>query len=407
MGESSSKPNNTTHKNKDDTKTQSANPSDTHQETSIQKEVEVKKEEVTGTTTSVVTNTTEAKSDSYDSSEGSGERAEEGTFDWVQENTSNIPSSEFQTASDPQYVDRNRYANVLANESTRVILSERNYINANYIFGKKYISCQAPLENTLNDFYTMLFEQNVSVVVMLTKFKEGGKAKSTAYFPMDDEEDTMTITYRIHFLDVLYSEEDEKKTQTQVRLFQVTNTKTNETKKVVHIHYIGWPDFGTPEDKTSFCDLACLALICREGTAKGRDGPIVIHCSAGLGRSGTFIGVLRVVEEHVEKLLGKKTRAFEKTTDTMETFEKKVEELNKDINTANFAAEMVVAMRSERKGIVQTKEQFKFLVDSLDYLLADIYGKQTKKTGSAKDILEELMSDTLKLNLDDFYAKLN
>ena len=104
------------------------------------------------------------------------------SYEWVNQNTKELPESEFSISNAEENVSKNRYNNVVANNTTIVKLSTNKYVNANFVCGGRYISCQAPLSHTIEDFWTMIWDQNVPVIIMLTKYEENGKTKATPYF---------------------------------------------------------------------------------------------------------------------------------------------------------------------------------------------------------------------------------
>jgi len=171
-----------------------------------------------------------------------------------------------------EYGERNRYGEVLALESTRVkLLQTRNdsdYINANYVDGilddsiGKYISAQAPLPQTFSDFWSMLWEQQIYVVVMLTNLNEGGKIKAHPYWP-----DQSTKQYGDIFVTCKSEEEymggdfikrtfsvSKNIDMSGLRVATLNNSKKME-RKVVQYHYTTWPDHGAPVESDSILEL--------------------------------------------------------------------------------------------------------------------------------------------------------
>ncbi|KAF4523953.1 hypothetical protein B566_EDAN012425 [Ephemera danica] len=178
---------------------------------------------------------------------------------------------------------KNRYGNLVAYDHTRVVLQplpkqpHSHYINANYIDGynapKYYIATQGPKDTTLNDFWRMIWQENVRVIVMLANLVEDGKIKCEKYWPsLGTKTQYGSITTRTitedEFLD--YTTRD----------FEVINAK--QTRKVRHLHYTVWPDHGVPRYPHSLAKF--LRLINEVATP-----PVVVHCSAGVGRTGTVI----------------------------------------------------------------------------------------------------------------------
>ena len=222
-------------------------------------------------------------------------------FEWVEANSIPFNPERAKTAMSDANSNRNRYNNVLPFDDTRVVLNDtQNYINASYICGRRYISCQAPMTNTFEDFYRMVWDENSPLIVMLTKFEENDRRKADPYFP-DGKEMKRCGVFEVKTGAVLFKDVPTvRRTQVQIRELIITNKALGQKRSVVHIHYLGWPDFGVPASTKPIIDLALLSTVFR-GTVKGTklEGPVVVHCSAGLGRSGTFIGLLRVFDHHI------------------------------------------------------------------------------------------------------------
>ncbi|KAF2071212.1 hypothetical protein CYY_007464 [Polysphondylium violaceum] len=250
---------------------------------------------------------------------------------------------------------KNRYSNVLPFEETRVKLTideddiedlnysdgsydsdqdsdsendfEReepsDYINASLICNGTYICTQGPLLNTIYDFWKMIYEQKSNIIVMLTKVEENLKIKCDKYWPEKDEMKCgkFIVKFETSLIipDVLLRRE-----------FTLHNTKTKESRRVSHFQYTTWPDHGTPVSTTNF-----LKFISHVDHEK-RVGPIVVHCSAGIGRSGTFCVIHHVVSSFIKQ------------------YEEK-----KQLSSLNLP-KTVVEMRHQRPGMVQTRDQYRF-----------------------------------------------
>ncbi|MGH0141961.1 UNVERIFIED_CONTAM: hypothetical protein FKN15_075051, partial [Acipenser sinensis] len=194
----------------------------------------------------------------------------------------------------PDNKAKNRYNNVLPYDSSRVKLSIRNsasddYINANYIPGydstKQFIAAQGPLPGTVNDFWRMIWEQNVYTLVMLTRCNEQGRVKCEEYWPSSNSKtygDVMVI---------LASEIPLN--EWTIREFKMKNTKTAESRTIQHFHFTAWPDHGVPETTELLINFRHLV---REHMDRySRNSPTVVHCSAGVGRTGTLIAIDRLI----------------------------------------------------------------------------------------------------------------
>ncbi|XP_069823907.1 receptor-type tyrosine-protein phosphatase beta-like [Dendropsophus ebraccatus] len=200
-------------------------------------------------------------------------------------------------AEKPENKEKNRYTNVLPYDASRVVLSgpgnlTEDYINANYIPGyshpKEFIAAQGPLPNTLNDFWRMIWEQDVRAIVMLTKCVELGKVKCAEYWPQQSSRSFGNLS--------IFMTDENVQPDWTIRDFTVMNMQTRQSKQVRHFHFTAWPDHGVPKSTN---DLIQFRNLVREYTANGHpvNSPIVVHCSAGVGRTGTFIGLDRVMKQ--------------------------------------------------------------------------------------------------------------
>jgi len=254
-----------------------------------------------------------------------------------------------------------------------------DYINASWLraFDGKprgYISTQGPIDSTIGDFWRMIWEHNVNVMVMLTKIIENGEGKCASYW--DDSSPAIFGSFKItlNWINTDISKDF------VVREFQVENLQVPKSnpKHLIHFHFTGWPDYGLPPSTLSFINL--LDLVDNQVTKLG--GPIGIHCSAGIGRSGTFCTVhinIRLLREHYKN-------SFEPPP----------------LNIVNT----VLALRRQRPGMVQTKEQFIFCYRAIldEYVRLWKSAKQRKKR--VKQSKSEINSlRTTQKNTTPFYEK--
>ncbi|XP_066511323.1 receptor-type tyrosine-protein phosphatase S-like isoform X4 [Hoplias malabaricus] len=227
---------------------------------------------------------------------------------------------------------KNRYANVIAYDHTRVILSPVNgvvgsdYINANYIDGYRkqnaYIATQGPLPETFGDFWRMVWEQRAASVVMMTKLEEKSRIKCDQYWPSRG-----TDTYGLVQVTLL----DTMELATFcVRTFSLHKSGCNERREVRQFQFTAWPDHGVPEYPTPFLAFLRRVKACNPPDA----GPVVVHCSAGVGRTGCFI----VIDAMLERI------RHERTVDIYGH---------------------VTLMRSQRNYMVQTEDQYGFIHEAL------------------------------------------
>ncbi|XP_068169430.1 receptor-type tyrosine-protein phosphatase eta-like [Antennarius striatus] len=189
---------------------------------------------------------------------------------------------------------KNRYNNVLPYDCSRVKLSiihgspYDDYINANYIPGhnsrKEFIASQGPLPATVNAFWRMIWEKNVQTLVMLTRCNEQGRVKCEKYWDSGTkhfENITGTTTAEIALEDWT------------IRDISIKNVKTAETRLVRQFHFTAWPDHGVPE--TTELLISFRHLVREHMDQYSRHSPTVVHCSAGVGRTGTFIAIDRLI----------------------------------------------------------------------------------------------------------------
>ncbi|KAK2832490.1 hypothetical protein Q7C36_015952 [Tachysurus vachellii] len=224
---------------------------------------------------------------------------------------------------------KNRYTNILPYDFSRVkLISMHNdegadYINANYIPGYKsareYIATQGPLPETRNDFWKMVMQQNSHVIVMLTQCNERRRVKCDHYWPFTDE----PVSYGEITVEMLSESESPEWTIRNFRL-----SYADEVQDVLHFNYTSWPDHGVPTVNAIESILQFVQLVRQQ--VNRTKGPVTVHCSAGVGRTGTFIALDRLMqhirEHEYADILG-----------------------------------MVSDMRSHRLSMVQTEEQYVFI----------------------------------------------
>nr|XP_022314014.1 tyrosine-protein phosphatase non-receptor type 7-like isoform X1 [Crassostrea virginica] len=192
---------------------------------------------------------------------------------------------------------KNRYKSIYPYDHNRVVLDRTedtekpDYINASYIHGfgkeKAYIAAQGPFTpDTIEDFWTLIWQNDCTRIVMLTNLYEGEKMKCLRYWAEDMKEEIDIGPYHIK-LDTI----DEYENYT-IRYFIVSN-KNDEIKRITQFHFTTWLDNSVPSDLAT---LICFRNLVRNGLTAS-DGPIVVHCSAGIGRTGTFIALDFMLDE--------------------------------------------------------------------------------------------------------------
>lgn len=215
-------------------------------------------------------------------------------------------SGTFLVSTNPINMRKNRYINVACYDHTRVVLEPydlpdgfnsndpMDYINASFVDGyrqpKGYISTQGPIESTFMDFWRMIWQTGCRVIVMVTLNVENGVLKCDKYWPSADDQRTMTLgVYRIEYVG------EEIHPDFIITYLRLTNTKSEVTRDIWHLQFTSWHDFGVPQSATALLKFReCVLkkqLDAIECTGNGIYAPIVVHCSAGVGRSGTFVTI--------------------------------------------------------------------------------------------------------------------
>uniref|UniRef100_A0A4W3JIV2 protein-tyrosine-phosphatase n=1 Tax=Callorhinchus milii TaxID=7868 RepID=A0A4W3JIV2_CALMI len=233
----------------------------------------------------------------------------------------------------PQNMDKNRYKDVLPYDVTRVVLDgSEDYINANYVnmevsgtsILNRYIACQGPLPHTCPYFWQTIWNQQSSLVVMLTTLTERGRVKCHQYWP--DLQDVckygnFQVTCHTENYGIAYV----------FREMMLTNLETGEERDVCHLQYVTWPDHGVPDDSTDFFDFVTRV---RQKRIKRENEPVIVHCSAGIGRTGVLV-------------------AMETATCLIEN------------NQPVYPLDIVRTMRDQRAMMVQTSSQYKFVCEAI------------------------------------------
>ena len=188
---------------------------------------------------------------------------------------------------------KNRFTNILPYDHSRVKLQPTDdeegsdFINANFVPGhnspREFIVTQGPLHSTRDDFWRMCWETNSRGIVMLTRCVEKGREKCDHYWPYDTQpvyygDIQVTILNESHFQDWNISE------------FRMM--RGDSVRKIKHFHFTTWPDFGVPEPPQT---LVRFVRAYRQHLTPDQT-PVVVHCSAGVGRSGTFIALDRILQ---------------------------------------------------------------------------------------------------------------
>uniref|UniRef100_A0A9J7YBU4 Receptor-type tyrosine-protein phosphatase kappa n=1 Tax=Cyprinus carpio carpio TaxID=630221 RepID=A0A9J7YBU4_CYPCA len=226
---------------------------------------------------------------------------------------------------------KNRYGNIIAYDHSRVRLQplegeqSSDYINANYVDGyhrpNHYIATQGPMQETVYDFWRMVWQENTATIVMVTNLVEVGRVKCCKYWPDDTE------IYRDMKVTLI---ETQLLSEYVIRTFAVEKRGAHEIREIRQFHFTGWPDHGVPYHATGL-----LGFVRRvKAKSPANAGPMVIHCSAGAGRTGCFI-VIDIMLDMAER--------------------------EGVVDIYNCVREL----RSRRVNMVQTEEQYVFIHDAI------------------------------------------
>ncbi|KAJ8401374.1 hypothetical protein AAFF_G00386050 [Aldrovandia affinis] len=193
----------------------------------------------------------------------------------------------FQHSKRPENRSRNRYRDVSPFDHSRVSLQsgKNDYINANLILmeevNRRYILTQGPLPSTCGHFWQMVWEQRSRGVVMLSRLIELNSVKCSQYWPPSE---VLELAFDTGFRVTLLSEA--VKPHCTVRRLGLENVQTRTSREILHFHYTTWPESGVPDAPDSF--LSFLSTVRESGCLVQDQGPVVVHCSGGIGRSGVF-----------------------------------------------------------------------------------------------------------------------
>ena len=195
-----------------------------------------------------------------------------------------------------QFDSKDRYSDIKPYKYNKIQINNgKDYINAspiNIIKEKYFISTQGPKDNTVEDFWTMIDEQNCSIIVMLCNLQEGGWEKCAKYW----HKSMKKYTIKQEKKKKEEKEEKEKNEFYKIRNLVLINNETKKERNVVQIHFKGWPDHGIPEIEDGEVFKAFIEMNKLVDENK-KEGPIVVHCSAGVGRTGTFISMYYLEKE--------------------------------------------------------------------------------------------------------------
>ncbi|XP_046338646.2 receptor-type tyrosine-protein phosphatase H-like isoform X3 [Haliotis rufescens] len=239
---------------------------------------------------------------------------------------------------------KNRWVNVLPFDHSRVVLEvidddeTSDYINASYMPGynceNEYIASQGPLPGTVDDFWRMIWEKKVSIIVMVTPVKENGKVKCEEYWPAEVQEPK-------EYGDIVVENTSFSSLNTyNVTMFKLSNGQDKDVRVVQHFHFLNWKDMSADVERSDILDFVRTV---RSHLRPDMEGPLVIHCSAGVGRTGTFICLdylIQFIEKHG-------------LSDTVDIYG------------------LVMKLRNNRVLMVQTETQYVFIHDCAKQLMEE------------------------------------
>ena len=273
-----------------------------------------------------------------------------------------LPDSAFQDGNESYNYRKNRFGNVLPLDATRVRLAPSgqlgsDYINANYVDGWKlphaYIATQAPIPSTVGDFWRMVWESDSGIIIKATKEMEQGKTRCHRYWPENN------TTIQSGLFEIAWISHDEPSVHYSVRKMVLTHTKLTQSRDITQIN-LNWPDQGIPESAAGLLQVVKAAgELFHDGLRQNRGvGPVIVHDSAGVGRTGVIVA-----------------------TDI--SLRRLAEIGNVDVPAT------VSHMRLQRAGAVQNVEQYQFIYEAI----ALAQGKSESKSGAATSEREPLRQD--------------
>ncbi|BFZ23249.1 hypothetical protein BsWGS_26288 [Bradybaena similaris] len=269
----------------------------------------------------------------------------------------------------PENKAKNRYKNILPYDYTRVVLADGNeklgtdYINANHVTWtdddhlvkqhRRYIATQGPLVSTMLDFYRMIWQEGSRVIINLARITERGKVQINIYWPTEEDNFEKLFVFERAARDGV----QEFVCQYRVRLITETGDEglilremrlskedkhgkpLEEPRKLFQFHYMVWPDYNVPEDPGTMIDF--LERTNNLLDSLPTPGPVVVHCSAGIGRTGTLIVIDMIISQI-------KTYGFDCDIDIFNT---------------------ILMVRGQRSGLVQTQCQYQFVYLAIERYL--------------------------------------
>ncbi|XP_077454653.1 tyrosine-protein phosphatase non-receptor type 3 isoform X1 [Stigmatopora argus] len=243
----------------------------------------------------------------------------------------------------PKNMEKNRYRDILPYDKTRVVLQgHEDYINASHIMVSppvsgvclRYVAAQGPLPQTCAHFWQTVWEQQSHTIIMLTTLTERGRTKCHQYWPHPPEvKDYGPMRVKCH--------SEECNLAYVTRQFTLTHTQLGEERAVTHLQYVAWPDHGVPDDPSDF-----LLFVTSARERRRAEEPLIVHCSAGIGRTGVLI--------------------------TMETGLTLL-----DRGLPVFPLDIVKTLRDQRAMMIQTTCQYQFVCEAILRVYKEKHGGST------------------------------
>ena len=244
-----------------------------------------------------------------------------------------------------------RYSNIRCYKDNYVkISSPHELINASWIhfpFEDSFISAQAPLKNTIDDFWTMCFDYDINIIIMLCNLEENGKEKCVEYWENDkrDLKDSTASTMDTNFIINYTTEQINNDIIIRNINIRDKNKEENNEKKIKQIHYGSWPDHQSLDIQDIYGNILFMFNLVDKEIGHN---PIVVHCSAGVGRTGTFIALYNLYRDILNQIHEKN---------------------NKNI-TINFM-NLVRKLKEMRMHLVETEDQYKLIYKFVSKFLED------------------------------------
>uniref|UniRef100_A0AAQ5Y655 protein-tyrosine-phosphatase n=1 Tax=Amphiprion ocellaris TaxID=80972 RepID=A0AAQ5Y655_AMPOC len=271
-------------------------------------------------------------------------------FDALQKMEAKVKKSR-EEGQRPENKSKNRYKNILPCEEDTLWESADR---------KVYIATQGCLATTVNDFWQMVWQENTSVIVMTTREVEKGRNKCVPYWPTKEDPQKEVGSFMVTWVS------EREATDYKVRVLDIA--PVDKSRTVWHYQYLSWPDHGVPQEPGGV--LSFLTQVNNKQAEYPKAGPMIIHCSAGIGRTGTFVVIDMILE----------------TIDTLG--------LDCDIDISKY----IQMVREQRSGMVQTEAQYKFIYLAVSEHIQTTKAKDNAALVSSSRMFHQILPYTLKLS---------